>query len=537
MTDPDGPRVSGRKRRPVRGCNDEPVPCGQSRAPCTGAARPTEEVRCRRTSTRVRGRSTGRPGCGPPAGAADDRATRAAGRRGPAEGGQTTALPTGALAAVSGAGFAVVSGDPRYLLVCLGLAACSLLVGSLTRRLVRPGSPPARGRQPPHLHAPAGRGGRAGCRGRGTPARRPPRRIPLGRRAGRSPDRRAARAPPRRAWSRRPADQDFGAVRLGLGPVAALVGVTLPGAARPADPSGEPVGPRPSPWPRGRPPCTGCPVVLSLRAAGCVAVLGAAQTARDVLRAWTLELALTRRTVRPSAGRPGTQQRPDRQHGRVVVGPLAPAHAGGRAAGRPRPGPRRSHRRRAPAPARAPCWRWRRPGRSCWSTTTRRRACRPGRSPSGTASPTWSAAPTSSSCQVRAARSSGWSRTGPAPSAQDTTGAIRPGAIGPASCRTGSTEHRRRAPPRCSRRSCRSRVTARTTTVALASPRWPVRLRSGWARCSAPRRRLRWWRRWDGARTVRRSTWTCARRRPGVTARTACWSAPPGPASPSCCGR
>jgi S-DNA-T family DNA segregation ATPase FtsK/SpoIIIE len=208
------------------------------------------------------------------------------------EPGQAPAVLAAVLAAVSGAGFALVSGDPRYLGVCLLLAIASLATARLSRRASRRARDRTRARRHAaylaHLD-------RAGAQAR-VAARR--QREALDSRHPTAERMCAAVNGPaggRAAllWQRHPEHVDFGTVRLGTGVATSRVGIAVHGSSQPFDPAAEPLRAAAQAVVEGATTVPGCPVLLDLRALRCVAVLGPEEAARAMLRSWVTQLVLT----------------------------------------------------------------------------------------------------------------------------------------------------------------------------------------------------------------------------------------------------
>jgi DNA segregation ATPase FtsK/SpoIIIE, S-DNA-T family len=96
-------------------------------------------------------------------------------------------------------------------------------------------------------------------------------------------------------WERRPHDEDFGAVRLGLGQVPALVtvdaGSAPTGGADDADQQGARLAELASAAARGAQTLTAAPLVRNLRALSSLAVVGEPTVTRSAARAWLADLA------------------------------------------------------------------------------------------------------------------------------------------------------------------------------------------------------------------------------------------------------
>ncbi len=209
------------------------------------------------------------------------------------ETGQAPAVLAAVLAALSGMGFAVLSGDPRYLAVCLLLALASAGTGWLSRRASRRAG---RRRSEQRRVAYVAHMDRIGEQARAA-ARRQREALDRTYPSVHDLSRRAALAGSDRLglvlWQRRPGDVDFGSVRVGAGHVPARVNVVLSAAATAFDPTGEPLRAAAQAIVDGTASVGACPVLLDLRGARCVAVLGPPGTTHRVLRSWLLQVALT----------------------------------------------------------------------------------------------------------------------------------------------------------------------------------------------------------------------------------------------------
>ncbi len=234
------------------------------------------------------------------------------------EPGQTPALLVALLSAGSGAGFAVLSGDLRYLFVCLALALASLGTGRLTTRTAR------RARERIRAHradAYLAHVDRAGAHARVSAQHQRDAlesRHPSVTRSCAALTGQLDRESPIRLWQHRPEHADFGSVRLGSGPVAARVTVAAPPSEQPFDPGAEPLRAAAQVTADATSTVRGCPVLLDLRGLRCVAVMGTAPLVRAHVRAWLVQLATTHSPTdllvilpRPAQARADADAQPD----------------------------------------------------------------------------------------------------------------------------------------------------------------------------------------------------------------------------------
>ena len=234
------------------------------------------------------------------------------------EPGQAPAVLAALLSAGSGAGFAVLSGDPRYLFVCLALALASLATGRLTRRAAR------RARERSRAHrcdAYLAHVDRAGAHARASAQQQREvleSRHPSVTRSCAALTGHLDRESPLPLWRHRPEHADFGAVRVGTGPVGARVTVAPPASEQPFDPGAEPLRAAAQVTADATRTVRGCPVLLDLRALRCVAVVGPAADVRAHVRAWLVQLAATHAPTdllmvlpRPVGGRADGGAQPD----------------------------------------------------------------------------------------------------------------------------------------------------------------------------------------------------------------------------------